>query len=123
MDAPIYRCSIGETLSIYLEAVSGDPSTATDLIARLKPVFSAQGPMPDEAVASVATLGVVEQPTSPGNYPDGAPIGPGWYVTLTSAVTALLVAGYYATDVAFRIGSETIVTDPVLIQIVPSVSL
>jgi hypothetical protein len=123
METPLFRCSVGETLPIYLEAVSGDPVSASDVVARLKPMFSSMGPLPDEKVPSIASLVVTAQLTSPGDYPDGTVIGPGWYVTLTDEASATLDVGFYATDVAFKIGDQTFVTDPALIQIVNSVSL
>lgn len=118
-----YQVAIGETLTLYVEALTGDPATATSLVAKLKSIDNPQANIPAESVLAVATLTVTLQTTSPGLNTDGTAIKPGWYVTLAAATTATLAAGYYITDLAFAVAGAEIVTDPVVVQISPAVSL
>ena len=117
----VYTAVVGETLTLYLEAVSGSPAGSTTPVAKLKPSLSGAPPPP--AVAVVATPTVTLQPTSPGNDPAGVPIGPGWYVILSAAQTAGLGRGRYALDAAYQVGGGQFVSVVAVIHLVDGVSL
>lgn len=123
-----YTVSRGATLSLYLEAISGDPTTATNAVAKIAPlpisprVAAFQGGLSSPAVASA--LQVTLQTTSPGLDPStGLPIGPGWYVTLGASLSATLAAGSYVVDMAFQVGTAEIVSDQIFVQIINAVSI
>ena len=114
--ATTYTVRRGETLSLYLEAVTGDPATVSGLVIKLKP--SVSGAAPPASVASVATLLTTFQATSPG-----AGILPGWYVLVTAAQSAALAIGSYFTDAAFMVAGSQYVTDPIAIEVVDPISI
>lgn len=123
MANPIYEVAAGETLILYLEAVIGDPSTATAIDAHIKPIFSPTAPVPDATVASVGALIIAYQAVSPGLDSSGAAILPGWYLTLPASLSATLAPGYYITDMAFSVGGAPFGTSPAVINVVNAVSL
>jgi hypothetical protein len=119
----ISEVAAGEALVIYLEAVIGDYTTVTPTSAHIKPIPSPTMPVPGASVASVGALAIQAQTTSPGLNADGTAILPGWYLTLDEAQSASLVPGYYIADMAYTLAGNQFVTDPVVINIVNSVSL
>ena len=121
--APIYTVAIGAALTLYIEALTGDPSIVTPTAARLKLIMSPVDAVPPESQASVGSLVIATQTTSPGNDASGVAILPGWYLTLPASVTSTLATGWYMADMAFTISGVPDVTDPVVINIVNAVSL
>jgi hypothetical protein len=108
--ATLYTVRRGETLLLYLEAVSGDPATVLSSVAKLK------GP----GIADPIVLPMVLRPTQPS---PGIGI-PGWYVTVPDTVTAGAQAlGNYLVDAAVHIAGATFVTETITIQVISSVSL
>lgn len=123
-----YYVRRGATLSLYLEAVSGNPATVSNPVAKMAPqpvsarVAAFQGSSPP-ATAPV-TLTVTAQATSPGNDPTtGLAINPGWYVTLSAAQSALLAVGVYVVDMAFQVGAAEFVSEQVTVQVDNAASL
>jgi hypothetical protein len=111
-----YPVRRGETLTLYLEAVSGDPTTVSAVVSKLKPAQS--GATPPASVAAAAVLQVTAQTTSPGTG-----ILPGWYVTLTASQSAALPVGTYYADAGYQVGGAQAVTDTIVIQVFDAVSI
>ena len=111
-----YTVRRGETLTLYLEAVTGDPTTISNLLVKLKPAHNGAPPPAD--VPAIATLQTTAQATSPG-----AGILPGWYVLITAIQSAALAIGTYFTDAAFQVAGAQFVTDPVGIEVVDPISI
>lgn len=112
----VYTVHCGETATFFVEAVTGDPTTATSPICKLKAITAANAPMPDESVAAVLTLTPVLTAAAP-------PIGPGWLISISSGQSAALSPGYYVADFACSLGGAVIATDPVILQLVNAVSI
>jgi hypothetical protein len=113
----VYTVKKGGTARWLHEALSGDPSTATNLVSKLKPIPHAEADLPAPEVAAVATLEVAHHAASAG-------VGAGWLVTVTDTVSAGLTPGYYATDLAYDFGSETYLTDAdIILHVEPAVSV
>lgn len=119
--ATTYIVRRGETLSLYLEAVTGDPASASNVTVKLKPAVA--GAAPPQSTAAIATLQVTAQPTSPGNDAGGVPIQPGWYAVLTAAQSAGLTPGAYFADAAFQVGAAQFVTDKIAVEVLDPISL
>jgi hypothetical protein len=114
--ATTYIVRRGETLTLYLEAVTGDPTTASNLTVKLKPAQN--GAAPPASVPAVATLQTTYQATSPGPG-----ILPGWYILITAVQSAALALGSYFTDAAFQVAGSQFVTDPICIVAVDPTSI
>jgi len=120
---PVYSLAIGATLCLYLEAVEGDPTLVTPVVAAIKPVASEGADVPAESVPAVGAAIITAQSLSPGVNIDGTAIGPGFEVTIDAAVSATLAPGLYLMDLAFAVGGLPFVTSPVMIRAVNAVSL
>ncbi len=120
---PVYTLAIGGTLCLYLEAVDGDPTLVTPIVAAIKPVANDCADIPAESVVAVGVATIAVQSVSPGLNIDGTPIGPGFEVTIEAAVSATLAPGYYLMDLAFAVGGLPFATTPVMIRAVNAVSL
>lgn len=112
----IYPIPRGSTVSLFVEAVSGDPTTATSPVAKAKPVSSPLSPAPDSTVAAVLTITPVAAAAS-------GDVGPGWTITLTAIQTAGLAAGFYMLDFACTAAGAEIVIAPVLLQVTNAISV
>jgi hypothetical protein len=104
----------GETISLALDAVTGDPLTVSAISAKLKAVPPGRTTVPDGA--SVAASFVIAPRAAAGDIPAG------WTLTIPAAVSATLAVGSYLADAKLDIGSGTIVTDSVAIRLRGSVS-
>jgi hypothetical protein len=93
----------GETITLALEALSGDVGTVTAITADMKALapgrtsVSAQDPV-------AASFAITANST-------------GWTLTIPAAVSAALLAGSYLADARLVVAGGVIVTEPVSIRI------
>ncbi|MBL0924417.1 MAG: hypothetical protein IBJ12_08120 [Sphingomonadaceae bacterium] len=104
----------GETISLALDAVTGDPLSVTAMSASMKAV--APGRTSVSAASPVAAVFTVAPRAAQGNIP------PGWNLTIDAASSAALQAGSYMADARLQIGGGVVITESVAIAIRESVS-
>jgi hypothetical protein len=105
----------GETISIALDAVSGDPLTVSAISAAMKAV--APGRTSFHAGAPVAAAFAIAPRAAVGDVP------PGWTLTIPAMVSAALPSGSYLADAKLAVGGGVIVTETVALRIKESVSV
>ena len=99
----------GETLSLALDAMSGDPGTVTSISANLRKMLAGATEVdPDAPVAAVAT---VTSRAAVGSEPAG------WTLTISSTDTLALETGTYALDARLVVAGGVIITTPAIILI------
>lgn len=104
----------GETISLALDAVTGDPLSVTAIDAVLKPVSPGRTGASDSApVAAIFSI-------SPRPATDDIP--PGWILSIAAEMSATLSAGAYLADARLEVAGGVIVTEPVAIRIKQSVT-
>ena len=109
-----YTYQRGETISLALDAVTGDPALVTAISAAMKAV----PPGRSEASASepvLASFAVAARPASGG---DPA----GWTLTIPAIISASLSPGSYIADARLEVAGGVIVTESVNIRLKQSVS-
>lgn len=106
---PIYQFDRGETIILALDAVSGDPTTATPIAAHVRPLSGAQ--MRPSATAPSSASFTITPRSAAGDDPAG------WTLTIDAATSATLDAGAYYADMMFTIGGSTFITDGVMLNI------
>jgi hypothetical protein len=104
----------GETISLALDTVTGDPSGVSAISAKMKAVPPGRTTVPDTAPVA-ASFVIVPRPAA-GEIPAG------WTLTIPASVSATLTVGSYLADAKLDIGTGTIVTDSVAIRLRASVS-
>ncbi len=104
----------GETISLALDAVTGDPATVSSISAAMKAV--AAGRTGVSAAAPVAaTFAVTARPAA-----DGVPAG--WTLTIGAATSAGLAVGSYLADAKLNVAGGVIITESVALAVRDSVS-
>ena len=104
----------GETVSVALDAVQGDPLTVSSVTAAMKPVAAGRS-MIDPSAPVAATFAV-----SPRVAAGGIPAG--WTLTLSPAVSANLAAGTYLADAKLNVAGGVTITEPVAIRMIDAVT-
>ncbi len=103
-----YTFQRGETVSLALDAVQGDPLTVTSVTAAMKPVAAGRT-MIDPAAAVAATFVVANRPE-------------GWTLTISAAQSAGLAAGTYLADAKLIVAGQVTITEPVAIRMIDAVT-
>jgi hypothetical protein len=104
----------GETISLALDAVAGDPLTVSSISAAMKAVAPGRtGVAPDAPVAAAFTI---TPRSANGEQPAG------WNLTVDAAVSAALVPGNYLADARLGAAGGVTITDSVAICIRDSVT-
>jgi hypothetical protein len=104
----------GETISLALDAVTGDPLTVTGISVVMKAIPPGRtGVSQDTPVAANFSI---SPRAAAGDIP------PGWTLTIDAATSAMLPPGAYLADARLEVAGGVIVTDPVAIRIKPSVT-
>lgn len=109
-----YTFQRGETISLALDAVTGDPLSVTAISAAMKAV--APGRTSVSAGTPVAAAFNISPRTAQGDIP------PGWNLTVDAAASAALAAGSYLADARVEVGGGIVITEGVAIAIRESVS-
>jgi hypothetical protein len=104
----------GETVSLALDCVTGDPLAVTSISAGMKAV--APGRTSVSAGAPVAAVFAVSPRAAQGDIP------PGWTLTIDAATSAALAVGSYLADAALTVAGGVIITESVTLSIRESVS-
>jgi hypothetical protein len=104
----------GETISLALDAVSGDPLGVTAISAAMKAVLPGRTNIADGT--PVAASFVVTARAAAGDIPAG------WTLTIPAATSASLPPGAYLADARLEVAGGVVVTDSVAIRIRPSVT-
>lgn len=105
----------GETLSLALDAVSGEPASVTALTAHLKALPAGRTSVP--ADAPVAAAFTIISRAAAGDIPAG------WTLTIAAPASAALPAGAYLADARLEVAGGVIVTDPVALRLRDAVTL
>jgi hypothetical protein len=104
----------GETVSLALDAVTGDPLTVTAISAAMKAV--APGRISVSAGTPVAAAFTISPRAAMGDIP------PGWTLSIDAAISAALMPGNYLADARLDVGGGVIITETVAIALRESVS-
>jgi hypothetical protein len=105
----------GETVSLALDALSGDPLTVSAISAAMKAV--APGRTGVSAVAPVAAVFNITTRAASGSIPAG------WTLTIPATVSATLAPGAYLADARLVVAGGVVITESISIRIKPSVSV
>jgi hypothetical protein len=109
-----YTFQRGETISVALDALTGDPQTVIAISAAMK------------AVAPGRTSVTETQPIAAAFeiYPRAASgeISAGWTLIIPAATSAALAPGSYLADARIEIAGAVVISETVAIRIVQSVS-
>jgi hypothetical protein len=104
----------GETISLALDAVSGDPAGVSIISAQLKAVPPGRTSVP--AGAPVAASFTVAPRADSGGIP------PGWTMTIPAATSAGLASGSYLADARLEVAGGVIITESVALRLRDTVS-
>jgi hypothetical protein len=104
----------GETISLALDAVTGDPLTVTAISAAMKAV--APGRTSASAGTPVAAAFAISPRAAMGDIP------PGWSLIVDALISAALMPGNYLADAKLTVGGGVIITETVAIALRESVS-
>ncbi len=105
----------GETISLALDAVSGDPAVVSAISAQLKAVPPGRTSVPPGE--PVAADFAISTRTAQGDIPAG------WTLVIPALASAGLQPGAYLADARLEVGGGVIVTEPVAIRIRQAVTL
>ena len=109
-----YTYQRGETISLALDAVTGDSAQITAITAAMKAVPPGRSEAP--VTAPIAASFAVTARSASGNDPAG------WTLTIPALVSTSLSPGAYVADARLEVAGGVIVTDSVAIRLRQSVS-
>lgn len=104
----------GETISLALDAVTGDPLAVTAISAGMKAV--APGRTGVAAGSPLAAAFAISPRAASSDIPAG------WTLTIDAATSAALAVGNYLADARLEIGSGVVITESVALALRESVS-
>lgn len=104
----------GETISLALDAVSGDPLSVSAITAQLKAVPAGRTTI--AANTPIAATFTVTPHAAQGDLPAG------WTLTVDAATSTTLTAGAYLADARLVVAGGVIVTEPVSLRLRDSVT-
>jgi hypothetical protein len=104
----------GETISLALDAVTGDPAAVSAIVAQLKAVPAGRTNVP--ASTPIAASFTISSRAAMGEIPAG------WTLTIPAATSALLSAGAYLADAKLTVAAGVVVTDSVALRVRESVT-
>jgi hypothetical protein len=99
----------GETISLALDAVTGDPLSVSSVTAQVKAVPPGRTSVPT-GTAIAASFSVTSR-AAMGEIPAG------WTLTIPSVTSATLSAGSYLADAVLSVAGGVVITDAVAIRI------
>lgn len=110
-----YTFQRGETISLALDALTGDPLTVSDISAAMKAVAPGRtSAAPDAPVVAAFAISMREEAED---------VSAGWDLTVSAATSATLQPGSYVADARLELDDgSVIVTDSLSITIKPSVT-
>jgi hypothetical protein len=104
----------GETISLALDALTGDPLSVSAISASMK--MLAPGRSSVDAGAPIAATFTVTPRSASASDPAG------WNLTVSASISAGLSPGTYLADARVSVGGGVIITSAIAIRIAPSVS-
>lgn len=104
----------GETISLALDAVSGDPLSVSAITAQLKAVPAGR--------TTIAANTPVAASFSVTPRAEQADVPAGWTLTIGAATSATLAAGAYLADARLVVAGGVIVTEPLSLRLRDSVT-
>ena len=104
-----YLFQRGETISLALDAVTGDPGDVTAITAQLKAIPPGRTSVPpgEPVAADFAISTRAATPEAPG----------GWTLIIPAATSAGLTPGHYLADARLVIAGSVVLTEPVALRI------
>jgi hypothetical protein len=99
----------GETISLALDAVTGDPASVGAVTAQLKFVPPGRTVVP--AGAPVAAAFTISTRAATTEFPAG------WTLTIPASASAALSAGTYLADARLAVGTGVVITDQIVIRL------
>ncbi len=100
-----YTFQRGETISLALDAVTGDPLVVTGISAAMKAAAPGRtGVAPDAPVAAVFDIAMR---TADGETPGG------WNLTIPAVQSSNLAPGNYLADAKLTVAGGVIIADPI----------
>ncbi len=111
---PPYIFQQGETISLALDAVIGNPGDVSGIAAQLKALPPGRTSVP--AGAPVAAAFVIVPRTASGDVP------PGWTLTIPAGASAVLQPGSYLADARLNVAGGVIITESISLRIAASVT-
>ena len=105
----IFTYQRGETISLALDAVEGDPAGVGGVTAKLKAVPPGRTSLPAGAPVA-ATFSVATRAATP-DFPAG------WTLTISAPLSAALAAGSYLADARLEVGTGVVITDQIAIRL------
>lgn len=105
----MFNFAQGEDIALALDAVGGDMTAVSSVVAAMKPLAPG-ATVPDPAAVPVGYFAVSARAAT-----DGVPGG--WTLTVAGPQSAALPEGYYIADARLNIGSAVVVTQPVGIRL------
>ncbi len=99
----------GETISLALDALSGDPAIVTALSANLKAV-----PAGRTSISAGAPIAANFSVTARAATTETAA---GWTLTIPAATSLTLAAGNYLADARLVVGSGVVITDQIALRL------
>lgn len=115
----VYPALRGDDLQIILASAVGEDTTSYTCTAKAKRLPGGLNSyIPSTTVAATFTVSTY----AGGTLEDGTVVGPGWYLALTDAQTALLEPGFYLVDALVVSGSTERHTLPCVLQVQQTVT-
>ncbi len=99
----------GETISLALDVVSGNPLSVSSVTAQMKAVPPGRTTVPSGT--AIAANFTVTSRAAAGDIPAG------WTLTIAAATSATLTAGAYLADALLNVAGGVVITDQVAIRI------
>jgi hypothetical protein len=104
----------GETITLALDAVAGNPLDVTAISAQLKAVPPGRTFVPEDAPAVASFIATPR--AAQGTVP------PGWTLTISANTSGALSPGSYLADARLEVAGGVIVTESVAIRLRPTVT-
>lgn len=105
----------GETISVGLDALTGDPQAVTAISANMKAL--APGRTSIAGTEPIAAAFDITPRSAAGDVPAG------WTLIIAAATSATLAPGSYLADARIEISGAIVISETVAIRIVQSVSV
>jgi hypothetical protein len=109
-----YTFQRGETITLALDAVTGDPADVSAISAAMKPIPPGRTEAAVDAPFAASFI-VTTRPAS-GDIPAG------WTLNIPAFISASLTPGAYVADARLEVAGGVIVTDSIAIRLRQSVS-
>ncbi len=104
----------GETITLALDAMTGDPASVTSLVAQLKALPPGRSSV-DASVPIAASFAVSPRAATGDNLA-------GWTLSIDASASAALAPGNYLADARLGVAGGVVITETVALRIREAVS-